>query len=57
MEKIEIYIGCKIRTYSVPYATARAIETLLNHSEFERTERPDEERLKEWEQCKEDDLK
>ncbi len=57
MEKIEIYIGCKIRTYSVTYATARAVETLLNHSEFERTERPDEERLKEWEQFKEDDLK
>lgn len=56
MEKIEVYIGCKIRTYSVPYATARAIETLLK--EHKTTERTNEERLKEWlEQLKEDDLK
>lgn len=56
MEKIEIYIGCKIRTYSVPYATARAVETLLK--EHKTTERTNEERLKEWlEQLKEDDLK
>lgn len=46
MEKIEIYIGCDIKTYDVPYATARAVEILLR--EHKTTERTNEERLKEW---------
>lgn len=49
MEKIEIYIGCKIITYSVPYATARAVRTLLKNAGHKTTERKNEEKLKEWE--------
>lgn len=49
MEKIEIYIGCKIMTYFVPYATARAVRTLLKNAGYKTTERKNEEKLKEWE--------